>query len=153
VTALKVAAVFWALLLSGAARADSADRALSRLCPHAMGIAPQIEAHARRQLLHPALLVALIAHESGCRESAFSGKGDYGLGQIRVGGSAAHGASVEDLLKPERNIELTARHLVSDPLWRANGAFGVRGEQTVQVDQVQPVCVGEVLERVSRNER
>jgi hypothetical protein len=100
-----------ALCLTKCAHAGAAKRALEVLCPKAVGLAPQIEAHAYRNLLHPALVVALIAHESRCRVNARSGRGDYGLGQIRVGGSAAKGATAQDLLNPERNLELAARHL------------------------------------------
>jgi soluble lytic murein transglycosylase-like protein len=100
-----------ALCLTECAHAGAASRALAALCPKAVGLAPQIEANARRNLLHPALLTALIAHESRCRVNARSGRGDYGLGQIRVGGSAAKGATAQDLLNPERNLELAARHL------------------------------------------
>jgi hypothetical protein len=97
----------------GPAHAETTtEAALTVLCgPRAAYLAPVVGAEAHRWLLHPVLVVVVIAHESHCRADARSGRGDYGLGQIRVGGSAAHGADVEDLLKPDRNLELTARHL------------------------------------------
>jgi soluble lytic murein transglycosylase-like protein len=96
----------------GPARAATpSERALSVLCPRGDVSAPLVEAEAHRQLIHPALLVALVAHESRCRSSARSGRGDWGLAQIRVGGSAAHGATAAELLDPAINLRLAAAHL------------------------------------------
>ena len=111
---LLACALAWAaLLFCVQARADTRDMLAIACGPGHGDLAPLVDREARRQFLRPVLLVAVIARESGCRVDADSGRGDHGLGQIRLGGSAAHGASVEDLLKPERNIELTARHLAN----------------------------------------
>jgi hypothetical protein len=93
------------------AHAGAADRALAVLCPRGDIGAALIERESHRQLLHPALLVAVLAHESGCRSRARSGRGDWGAGQVRIGGSAARGATVAELLDPEVNVRLTAAHL------------------------------------------
>ena len=93
------------------AHAGVAERAIGLLCPGRPLNALLIAREARRQLLPSGLLVAVIAHESGCRSDAKSGRGDFGLGQIRVGGSAARGATVAELMDPEINIRLTAAHL------------------------------------------
>jgi soluble lytic murein transglycosylase-like protein len=108
---LVILAIAWAVLLSGFCRADAA-RAISRLCPPGRTyLAPFVDSAARLYLLHPALLTALIAHESRCDPWAESGRGDYGLGQIRVGGSAAMGASAFELFYAALNLGLTARYL------------------------------------------
>jgi len=116
-TAVRIALLAWAALffLVAPARAETTTQAaLSFLCGQsAIYLAPLVQTEARRQLLHPVLVAAVIAHESHCRADARSGRGDFGLGQIRVGGSAAHGAHAEDLLNPARNVELTARHLAN----------------------------------------
>jgi hypothetical protein len=57
------------------------------------------------------LVVAVIRAESTCNERADSGRLDLGLGQIRLGTLAAAGATRAQLLDPETNIALTARHL------------------------------------------
>jgi len=104
-------ALAWAILLSGVCRADAA-RAVSLLCPPGSAyLAPLVDSAARLYLLHPHLLVAVVAHESRCDPWAASGRGDFGLGQIRIGGSAALGAAALELQGPALNLALTARHL------------------------------------------
>jgi soluble lytic murein transglycosylase-like protein len=115
-TALILLALFWALLLlcvpsrPGNA-ASTTEKALTALCPGREHLAPHVDAAARRYMVHRKLLVALIAHESRCRVRASSGKGDYGLGQIRITGSAARGATIGQLFDPSTNLMLAARHL------------------------------------------
>ena len=104
-------AIAWAVLLSGVCRADAA-RAISRLCPPGRAyLAPLVDSAARQHLLHPALLTAVIAHESRCDPRAESGRGDVGLAQVRVGGSAALGSRRAELFDPALNLALAARHL------------------------------------------
>jgi soluble lytic murein transglycosylase-like protein len=93
------------------ASAGGAERAKLALCPHGDVDVSLVEREAHRQILHPSLLMALIAHESGCRRKAVSGFGDYSYGQLRYGGSAARGATVAELMDPATNIRLTAAHL------------------------------------------
>lgn len=82
-----------------------ADREYQRTLPQLVDY--EAEGHG----LSPILLAALIASESRCKQDADSGNGDIGLGQIRIGGSAAMGNSRRWLLKPWMNVNLTARHL------------------------------------------
>jgi hypothetical protein len=96
---------------SRCAQAGGAERAKLALCPKASLDVALVEAEAHRQLLHAGLLMALVAHESRCRSNARSGRGDFGLAQIRVGGSAARGATVVELLDPAVNLRLAAAHL------------------------------------------
>ena len=106
----------WAalFLLVGAVRADQTEVALTVMCgARGATLVQMVRAEARRHLMHPLLLASVIAAESRCRAYASSGRGDFGLGQIRLGGSAARGATVAELLEPARNVELTARHLAS----------------------------------------
>lgn len=93
------------------AHAGGAERAKLALCPRGDVSAALVEAEAHRQLLHADLLMALVAHESRCRSNARSGRGDFGLAQIRVGGSAARGATAAELLDPAVNLRLAAAHL------------------------------------------
>lgn len=96
----------------GPARADQTDRELAKLCgPRGASIADLIRKEARHHLLHPVLLSQLVAGESTCRWWADSGLGDIGLGQIRLGGSAARGATRAQLLDPATNLHLAASHL------------------------------------------
>jgi soluble lytic murein transglycosylase-like protein len=99
------------LLYAVPARASEALDAIRVLCPRHTAIAPLARAAAARHDVSPTLLVAVVAHESGCRWWARSGKGDVGLGQIRIGGSAAGKATVAELLDPARNLDLTAAHI------------------------------------------
>ena len=95
------------------ARASAAERALVRLCPTATVNASLIEAQARRQLLHPALLVAVISHESRCSMARRGRLGEIGLGQILPTGSAARGFTRLELETEEGNLAATARHLAN----------------------------------------
>jgi hypothetical protein len=97
----------------GPARADQTDRELSRLCGplRALAVANLVRLEARHHLLHPVLLARVVASESTCRIDADSGRGDIGLGQVRLGGSAARGHGRLDLLHPAINLHLAAAHL------------------------------------------
>ena len=93
------------------AHAGGAERAKLALCPKGTLDASLIEAEARRQLLHPALVVAVIAHESGCQMGRRGRLGEIGYGQIKPDGSAARGYSRAELETERGNIAATARHL------------------------------------------
>jgi soluble lytic murein transglycosylase-like protein len=115
VTILKFLVLAWAALffLVPAARGDQAGRALHALCgPRGDAIADMVRVEAHRHLIHPALLAAVVASESTCNPNAHSGRGDFGLGQIRLSGSANVGTfTAEQLRDPAINLRLTARHL------------------------------------------
>jgi hypothetical protein len=104
----------------GPARADTAS-AMRVLCG-ARGVAiidrergitlpESVDNEALTEGVPPMLLAALIASESRCKVNADSGNGDLGLGQLRVGGSAAYGYARREILRPWFNVYLTARHL------------------------------------------
>ena len=87
---------------------------LLQLCgPGAVGLAPHVHHAARKYHIKPAILVAMARVESTCNPRAIGGRDgiQYGLLQIREGGSAALGYTAEELLKPRLNLELGARHL------------------------------------------
>jgi soluble lytic murein transglycosylase-like protein len=89
-------------------------RLLLALCgPSAAGLAPHVDHASRKYHIKPAILVAMARVESTCHPNAVGGAGgiQYGLLQIRLGGSAALGYSAEELLRPRLNLELGARHL------------------------------------------
>jgi soluble lytic murein transglycosylase-like protein len=101
----------------GPARAEpswspSAERALRVLCPHHLELAPQVAETARRHLVHPAMLVAMMKPESRCRKRAVNRRTKaYGLLQIKLVGNAnpKHLPPVK-LLDPAMNLHLGARH-------------------------------------------
>jgi len=68
---------------------------------------------ARRHLIHPVLLVLVVAAESHCNPDAVNKRsGAVGLGQILPAGSANRGNySPAKLRDPDLNLYLTARHL------------------------------------------
>ena len=93
----------------GPAQATPAERALAVLCPHAVEWAPFVEAAARRQLMHPALIVAVMRAESGCTADAVSARGAVGAMQLLgVARGRLRGAALHD---PEANIDAGARWL------------------------------------------
>lgn len=96
----------------GPARADTVQRTLQALCgARGEAIADLVRVEARRNLLRPTLLAAVIAAESRCNPRADSHRGDRGLMQLRVGGSAARGVDPDELRNPAVNVRLGARHL------------------------------------------
>lgn len=114
-TLMRILALAWAALffLVPAARGDQAGRSLHALCgTRGDAIADLVRAEAHRHLIHPALLAAVVASESTCNPNAHSGHNDWGLGQIRLGGSAnVHHATAAQLRDPATNLYLTSRHL------------------------------------------
>jgi hypothetical protein len=87
-------------------------RLLLTLCgPSAIGLAPHVDHAAHKYHVKPVVLIAMARVESTCHVDARDGRGDWGLLQIREGGSAALGYTAEELLKPRLNLELGARHL------------------------------------------
>ena len=100
-----------ALFCSRPASAGPAERAISVLCPKSKIDPSIVEKHARKHLLHPYLLVSLIANESGCDNTKTGALGEIGYGQIFPGRSAAKGLSRSYLKTEEGNIAATARHL------------------------------------------
>ena len=87
-------------------------RLLLALCgPGAAGLAPHFQAAAHRYRIPPAVLVAVAKIESRCDPTADDGDSDYGVMQIREGGSAARHHTRAELLRPRLNIDLGARHI------------------------------------------
>jgi soluble lytic murein transglycosylase-like protein len=105
--ALALAGLFFAV----PARASTTADALDLLCgPGHRDLAPHVDASARRHLLHPVVLVSVIAAESTCQADAVNARtGAIGLGQIMPGRSADRPGS--NLRDPATNLNLTARHL------------------------------------------
>ena len=93
--------------------ADVAHLLLALCGPGALPLAPHFAHAAHAYHIKPAILVAMARVESTCHPNAIGGAGgiQYGLLQIRLGGSAALGYSAEELLRPRLNLELGARHL------------------------------------------
>jgi soluble lytic murein transglycosylase-like protein len=68
---------------------------------------------ARRHLIHPVLLVMVVAAESNCKANRVNKRsGAVGLGQILPKGSANRGDYTPlQLRDPDLNLYLTARHI------------------------------------------
>jgi soluble lytic murein transglycosylase-like protein len=80
--------------------------------PSAVRLAPLVRAEARRNLLHPVALVAVIAAESRCRSGVVNPvSGSIGLLQILPGGSADGGYPPDELRADDLNVRLGAAHL------------------------------------------
>ena len=91
---------------------DSVALTLLLLCgPRGEAIDSHVRAEAHRQLIHPTILIMLIASESRCRLNVRGSKGEIGPMQLLPGGSAARGYTPEQLQDPAINIEAGARHL------------------------------------------
>jgi hypothetical protein len=108
-----ILALSWAALLYlvSPARADTLDDSLRLLCgPRGAPIADLVRTEARRNRLHPVLLASVIAAESRCRPNAIGAKGEVGLGQLMPTGAGA-GYTRAELLDPQTNLKLTAKHL------------------------------------------
>ena len=99
------------------ARAGGAERALLALCPTRLDLAPQIEAQARRHMLHPVLVVSLMHVESRCKAEAVSRRGAIGLLQVMPYGPAANGLTRAQLRDPATNIKAGCRWLSMLALW------------------------------------
>ena len=85
---------------------------LLHLCgPSSLGLAPHFQAASHRYGIPPAILVSVARIESRCDPAADDGDSDYGVMQIREGGSAAHGRTKAQLLNARTNIMLGARHI------------------------------------------
>ena len=127
--ALTVAALTICLTHScGPAQATPAERALAVLCPHAVEWAPFVEAAARRQLMHPALIVAVMRAESGCTADAVSARGAVGAMQLLgVARGRLRGAALRD---PEANIDAGARWLCLMITWCGSVPLGVGAYNT-----------------------
>ena len=74
-------------------------------------LAKLAEEASRRHGLDPALVLAVVAVESGFRPEAVSPKGAQGLMQLMPRTAAALG--VQDALDPEQNLDAGVRHLES----------------------------------------
>jgi hypothetical protein len=87
--------------------------ALRLLCPGHDSLAESIEREAHRHLIHPVLLVLVVAAESHCNANAVNKRsGAVGLGQILPAGSANRGNYTPAQLRdPDLNLYLTARHI------------------------------------------
>ena len=83
--------------------------------PHAVHLAPHVTHAAHAWHVPVATLTSLVFVESTCAPDADDGRGDVGLGQIRVGTLAARGHTAEELRDPALNLYLAARHLAH---WR-----------------------------------
>lgn len=89
--AFMVLLLAWAALFVFAptARASQTEDLLARLCPNGDFSADQVAGIAHRFLLHPAILVAVLAAESGCRMGVVGSHREVCAMQIIPGGAAA----------------------------------------------------------------
>jgi soluble lytic murein transglycosylase-like protein len=116
---LIILALFWAaLLLVVPAHATTTEVALEELCPGREYLAPHVDAAARRYLLHPVLLVAVMRTESHCRMDVVGRAGERCAFQVR--GVARNGRSNAELRDPATCIDTGARWLAMMLTW-ANG--------------------------------
>lgn len=90
---------------------DVAALVLALCGPGAVPLAPHFAHAAHKFHVPPAVLVAVARVESRCSPTADDGDSDYGVMQIREGGSAAHGHTRAQLLDARTNIMLGARHI------------------------------------------
>ena len=112
-TSLRIAAVFWALLLAGVCRAQDAADSLAALCPTRQALAQLVEAASHSARVPPVVLVAMARVESTCDPSAVNRRTQsYGLLQIKLDGSAnPDHLEPDELTDPEINVPLGALHL------------------------------------------
>ncbi|MTV27342.1 lytic transglycosylase domain-containing protein [Nitriliruptoraceae bacterium ZYF776] len=93
-----------------AAAAGSPGAWAAKLPPAGQRWAAEIEAAATANGVEPALLAALVNHESGFDPSARSHAGAIGLGQLMPGTAAGLGVDPHD---PTQNLDGAARYLKS----------------------------------------
>jgi hypothetical protein len=112
---IRAALLAWAIFLSciGPARAQTAAESLSVLCPRHGDLEQVIDAAAAKHRLQPVLLTALILAESSCEANKVNKHTRcYGLTGIKIDGSANYQhREPAELMDPETNVELGARHL------------------------------------------
>ena len=118
----------WAgLLLCVPARpaksATTTERALSVACPGHEHLAPIVDAAARRQLLHPLSLVAVMRVESHCRMTAIGAAGERCAFQVR--GVARNGRTNSELTNPQTCIETGSKWLAAMVTWCGSLAGGL----------------------------
>ena len=90
---------------------DVAALVLALCGPGALPLAPHFAHASHRWHVPPAVLVAVAKIESRCDPTADDGDSDYGVMQIREGGSAARHHTRAELLHARLNIDLGARHI------------------------------------------
>jgi soluble lytic murein transglycosylase-like protein len=120
--------VLTCLCIAGPARASTTTDAITILCPGRESLAPHIDEAARRYLLHPALLVAVMRKESHCRADAIGKAGEVGLFQLH--GVARNGLTRCQLLDPRTNILTGARWLAMSETWAGGLAAGLGAYNT-----------------------
>lgn len=91
---------------------DALIFALALLCPGHARLAEPMYAAATRWGVDPVLVAQVVHSESRCKANAVNARtNSIGLGQIKVGGSAARGKTAAQLFHVRTNLDLTARHL------------------------------------------
>jgi soluble lytic murein transglycosylase-like protein len=129
----------WATLflcIGPARAATTTELALESLCgPAAVKHAQQVDAAARRYLLHPVHLVALMAVESHCQAHAVSRRGAIGLMQVMPYGPAANGLPRARLRDPRANIETGVRWLAMMTTWCGSLPAGIGAYNTGRCDR------------------
>lgn len=109
-TILRLIAIALAgLLYVVPARASTTADALTVACPGHEHLAPMVETAARKHLLHPVLLVAVLHAESRCRMDRVGAAGERCAMQLR--GVARNGRSNAELADPATCIDTGARWL------------------------------------------
>ena len=95
ILALVLAALLYVVAPAHAETTTSA--ALNAACPGHRDLAGPVDSAARRYLLHPLVLVAVMAHESGCDMRAVGAAGEVCAFQLR--GAARNGHSSRALAR------------------------------------------------------
>jgi|ERR1035437_4295235 hypothetical protein len=109
--------VGFAVCCSRCVHATTTEDALAVTCPGHQQFAKFIDESARKYMLHPVTLVALIFTESTCNPLAIGhevrGRVGVGLGQPLTNSPAANGLTRSQLLDPRKNIDASAKWLAA----------------------------------------
>jgi len=112
----------------GPARASTTETALDELCPGRRELAQHVDTAARRHMLHPVVLVAVMRVESHCRMDVRGRAGEVCAFQVR--GVARNGLSRAQLRDPAICIDTGARWLSLMITWAGSLGEGLGAYNT-----------------------
>lgn len=113
---------------AGPARASTTESALEVLCPGHQDLATHVDAAARKHMLHPVALVAVMRVESRCRMDAVGKAGEVCAFQLR--GVARNGRTRVELRDPATCIDTGARWLSLMTTWSGSLPGGLGAYNT-----------------------
>lgn len=114
---------------AGPARAgDTTRKAFDALCPGQGHLAEHVDRAARRYLLHPVVLVAVMRVESSCRMDVVGKAGEHCAFQVR--GVARNGRTQDELRDPATCIDTGARWLSLMSTWAGSLPGGLGAYNT-----------------------